>query len=231
MQSNTTAGGKLYRVGQKVVGYLPYAQRVAFKITVKCRVCLTNQLQLFSAGKWCEAHFNFVKQVSGIKRDVIHFGLVEVQAVEIEQICHQLQQVFRRAFHVFQIERLPIVGNKSGKQIGVSHNGTQRCFEIMCNGQHHLLARFEQFARPFIGFLQLFSVTVTTGDVAPNECKEDDRQQYSPQRYKTDGLYGALPHLAPQLCLLQTSFADFLFQAFDQAVYPHAQYAVCLLKQ
>ncbi|MPM67015.1 hypothetical protein SDC9_113930 [bioreactor metagenome] len=90
MQSNTTAGGKLYRVGQKVVGYLPYAQRVAFKITVECRVCLTNQLQLFSTGKWCEAHFNFVKQVSGIKRDVIHLGLVEVQTVEVEQICHQL---------------------------------------------------------------------------------------------------------------------------------------------
>ena len=121
---------------------------------------------------------NFIKPGERIKRDVIHLGLVEVGRLEVEQICHQLPaRCFLTSFHVFKIERLLIVGNKSGKSVYpiMEPNG----FEIMCNGQHHLRAL--RAVRPPVYWLSpTLSVTVTAGDVAPNEWGEDDRQQWLP---------------------------------------------------
>ena len=54
----------------------------------------------------------------------IYLSFIQVEAVEVEQVGNKLQQVFRRSFHVVEIEALPSVNGESGEQVGISHDGT-----------------------------------------------------------------------------------------------------------
>ena len=114
-----------------------------------------------------EAGADFLQQTSRMEGDTVYLNLVEIQTMEIQQVGDQPQQVLRRLLHIVQVEPLTTVHGEAGQQVGIANDGAQRRLEIMCDGQHQLLAHGQQVFGLAAGFLQLAPVAVVTGNVAP----------------------------------------------------------------
>ena len=100
-----------------------------------------------------------------MKSNTIYLSFIQVEAMEVEQVGNELQQVFRRSFHVVEIEALPSVNGEPGEQVSISHNGTQGSLEIVGNGKHQLFAGGKQLFGKTIGFFQLTPITVTSRQI------------------------------------------------------------------
>ena len=115
-----------------------------------------------------------------MESNTIYLSFIQVEAMEVEQVGNELQQVFRRSFHVVEIEALPSVNGEPGEQVSISHNGTQGSLEIVGNGKHQLFAGGKQLFGKTIGFFQLTPITVTTGDIPPvHILSKDCRYEHS----------------------------------------------------
>ena len=71
------------------------------------------QSQSLGCRQRLEAHPNLLHQTGRMEADAIDFSLMQVQPMEVEQVCNQLQQMFRRSLHVVQIETLPLVDGQA----------------------------------------------------------------------------------------------------------------------
>ena len=92
---------------------------------------MTLQSQSFGSGQWFETDIDFIKELGRVKGDAVHFRFIEVEPVEVEQVTYQFQQMFRRTFHIIEIEALAFVLGQSGQKFGISHDRAQRRFKVM----------------------------------------------------------------------------------------------------
>ena len=88
--------------------------------------------------------------------------------------------MFRRPFHVAQVEFLPLVARQPRKQVDIAHHRSQRGLDVVRDGQHQLLARLQQRLLVAVGALQLAAVTVAAIDVAPKHPDEQEHQHHGP---------------------------------------------------
>ena len=162
-----------------------------------------------------------------MESNTIYLSFIQVEAMEVEQVGNELQQVFRRSFHVVEIEALPSVNGEPGEQVSISHNGTQGSLEIVGNGKHQLFAGGKQLFGKTIGFFQLTPITVTTGDIPPDHDKKDNGQHNSPSSNTRNNRCRTMPNSFLILSLFAGTHQGFLFISFQKTVDTSTQ---CMIK-
>lgn len=188
------------------------------------------QFQSLGRGQRFKADMNLFQQSGRMESHPVYFRFMEIKSMKIEQVDHQFQQMFRGSFHVIQIETLPFVHRQPGKQIGISHNGTEWRFKVVGNGKHHLLPHGQQIFGALAGFFQLATVTVAARNVTPYNYQEKDGQQHCPHCNAADYLNGMAAHRLPVVRLFAGTLQGFLFISLQQTVYTGGQHLVHALQ-
>lgn len=86
---------KLHCIGQQIVDNLAETERVADVSTLQFGSNIAMQLQAFGRSQRFKTDMNLFQQAGGMEGDPVYLRLMKVEPVEIEQIDHQLQQMFR----------------------------------------------------------------------------------------------------------------------------------------
>lgn len=111
----TKVGGDSYaapvrefqRIGKQVVRNLTDAQRVARHFAFGRRRNLRVQGNPFPCSNGRKTRADLCEELRRAESDPAHLNLVGIEAVEIEQVAHQPEQVIRRSLHVAQVEGFP----------------------------------------------------------------------------------------------------------------------------
>ena len=82
--------------------------------------------------------------------------------------------MFGRAADIVQIVFGAVFPDVGNQEFRVPHDGTYRCLDVMCHGQHQFLAGNQEVFGSFLGFFQLVAVMVAFGDVTPYDDEKDN---------------------------------------------------------
>lgn len=83
------------------------------------RVCRADPL---CSGHGGEASADLREKFPGVERDLVDFDLVGIEAVEVQQVTDQTEQVIRRSFHIAQVKALTLFAGQPHQQVDVAHD-------------------------------------------------------------------------------------------------------------